>query len=420
MKWWQSLGMSLALATGLLSQSIEGTVQDTLQKISFRAFMSQSDAILITYRGHPIYAYGDNKLFEPMETRSVTKSIVSLAIGMLMQESKICSINTPVHYYFPEWKQGFKKEITLFHLLNNTSGLTLDTGTELYDAPDCIKLALATDVLTIPGTHFIYNNKAINLLSMIVQRASGMSLHEYVKSHLFQPLGIKSDTWLCDVAGNNYAMAHLTINATDLAKIGFLLANGGCWNGRRLLAKEWIDALTEAGQDCNPFYGFLWWLDYNKMNIWWDDGLLNQYASEGVSDSHVQALRQLNGQVFSFEGLVSYGNFYERCASQLAGSFGGDMTVYRFITEVEGKGLPLCRWDEGELRSFSARGYLGQQMVVMPQDNLVAVRLARSCGQMDFRLDTFADFEKLVEELVQEIKACPESIEYVNLGVIPR
>lgn len=415
MKWWQSVGMALALSASLFSQLIEGTVQDTLQKISFRAFMSQSDAILITYRGHPIYAYGEEKLFEPMETRSVTKSIVSLAIGMLMQESKIGSINTPVHCYFPEWKQGLKKDITLFHLLNNTSGLTLDKGTELYEAPDCIRLALATDVLTTPGTHFIYNNKAINLLSMIVQRASGVSLHEYVKSHLFQPLGIKSDTWLCDVAGNNYAMAHLTINAIDLAKIGLLLANGGCWNGRRLLVKEWIDAFTEASQDCNPFYGSLWWLDYNRLNIWWDESLLDRYASEGVTACYMQSLRQLNGQLFSFEGLVSYGNFYERCASQLAGCFGGETNVYRFITEVESKGLPLCRWDEGELRSFSARGYMGQQMLVMPQDNLVAVRLARSCGQMDFRLDTFADFEKLVEELVQEIKACPESIEYVKI-----
>lgn len=415
MKWWQYLGVSLAVVTSIFSQSIEGTVQDTLQKISFRAFMSQSDVILITYRGHPIYAYGKEKQFEPMETRSVTKSIVCLAIGMLMQESKICSIDTPISQFFPEWKQGYKKNITLYHLLNNTTGLTLDVGTELYDAPDCIRLALATDICTLPGTRFVYNNKAINLLSAIVEKASGMRLHDYVKSHLFQPLGIKSDTWLCDLAGNNYAMAHLTLSATDLAKIGLVLSDGGCWNGRRLLAKEWIDAFSEGSQSCNPFYGMLWWLDYNRLNIWWDEALLDQYAAEGVSEAFVLALRRLNGQVFAFEGLISYGNFYERCASQLSASFGGDMAVYNFISEVESKGLPLCRWDEGELRSFSARGYLGQQLMVMPQDKLVAVRLARSCGQMDGRLDTFADFEGLLDELVKEIRACPGSVEYIKL-----
>jgi CubicO group peptidase (beta-lactamase class C family) len=379
-----------------------------------RAFMSQSDVILINYGGRPIFVYGGDKQFESMETRSVTKSIVGLAIGMLMQEGKICSFNTPVYCYFPEWKQGIKKDITIYHLLSNTSGLTLDADTELYDAPDCIKLALATDVCTTPGTHFIYNNKAINLLSIIVEKVSGMNLHEYVRSRLFLPLGIKSDTWLCDPSGNHYAMSHLSISAIDLAKIGLMLANGGCWHGRRLLAKEWVDVFMAPAQACNPFYGLLWWMDYKKINIWWDDVLLDQYAAEGISDCHVQALRQLNGRMFSFEGFVSYGNFYERCASQLEGAFGGDLTVYRFIAEVEAKGLPLFRWNEGELRSFSARGYLGQQLLIMPQDNLVAVRLARSCGQMDNRWDTFSDFEGLLEELAQQIRVCPESVEYVK------
>ncbi|MBA3816371.1 MAG: beta-lactamase family protein [Parachlamydiaceae bacterium] len=415
MKWLKCMGMAFALMSSLFSQSIEGSINDTLQKISFRAFMSQSDVILITYRGYPIYVYGSEKKFEPIETRSVTKSITCLAIGMLMQEGKIASINTPVSYFFPEWKQGYKKYITLYHLLNNTSGLTLDSGKELYEAPDCIKLALATDVLTMPGTHFIYNNKAINLLSEIVKKAAGISLHEYVKSRLFQPLDIKSDTWLCDNAGNNYAMAHLTINSVDLAKIGLVLANGGIWNGKRLLAKEWIDACMEVSQPCNPFYGFLWWLDYKKLNVWWDASLIEQYAAEGISECHVQSLRQLNGQVLSFDGLISYGNFYERCASQLGSTFGTDRKVYRFLAEVEAKGLPLCRWDQAELRSFSARGYLGQQLLIMPQDKLVAVRLARSCGQVDNKLDTFADFEGLMQELAQEIRCSPESIEYVNL-----
>lgn len=406
----RSLGITLTMITSLFLQPLEGSVQDTLQKISMRAFMTQSDAILINYKGRHIFVYGDDKQYESMETRSVTKSIVGLAIGMLLQEGKICSLATPVYQYFPEWKQGWKQSITIYHLLSNTSGLTLDTGTELYDAPDCIKLALATDVATPPGTHFMYNNKAINLLAIIVERASGMRLHDYVKSRLFQPLGIKSDTWLCDSAGNNYAMSHLTISAVDLSKIGLMLANGGYWNGMRLIAKEWIDVFTAPSQACNPFYGLLWWLDYKKLNIWWDDSLIDQYAAEGISECHVEALRKLCGRMYSFEGFVSYGNFYERCATHLQETFGGDLTVYRFLAEVEAKGLPLCRWDEGELRSFSARGYLGQQLLIMPQDNLVAVRLARSCGQMDNRWDTFADFEGLMEELAQQIRLCPESV----------
>lgn len=396
----------LQLTLIALAANVEGTMADVLQKMNDRAKESQTDVILVMHEGQIIYVYNGDKRFEPYETRSVTKSFASLAIGMLLQECKITSIDTPVYSFFPEMNQGIKKDLTIRHLLSNTSGIAADeTGTGIYQAPDIVKYAIASDLHTYPGTHFLYNNKAVNLLSGIVERASGMRLHEYLRCRLFLPLGIASDTWLSDRAGNNYAMSHLTLNALDLAKVGMLLANGGCWNNKRLLAKEWIEAISQPSQSLNPFYGFLWWLDYCSLEIYWDDALIECYRKEGVCEQYLKCLKELNGQVFSLVGDVNYGNFYEKCAAQIAPTFGGDQEVYRFFMELELKGLPLGRWNEGRLRSFAARGYLGQKLVVMPEEKIVAVRLASTCGQWGCRVDSFYDFDSVLEELVRELGA---------------
>lgn len=404
MKWQQSIIMGLLIT--FFFGGLEAFVDEVTWKMTQRAKESQTDVILVMRDGNIVYAYqGENK-YVPIETRSVTKSFASLAIGLLLQECKITSIDTPVYYFFPEMKQGIKQEMTIRHLLSNTSGIVQDpTGASIYEAPDIVKFPIASDLCTKPGTHFIYNNKAVNLLSGIVESASGMRLQEYLRCKLFQPLGIVSDSWPTDMAGHNYAMSHLTISAFDLSKVGLLIANEGCWNGKRLLAKEWIEAISQPSQSVNPFYGFLWWLDYCSMDVYWDKSLIDYYRKQGVTECYLKSLEQLNGQVFTFLGHVSYGNFNKKCAAQLAPTFGSEDQVYRFFIELESKGLPLARWNEGELKSFSARGYLGQKLTILPSEKIVAVRLARSCGQSGCGIDTFADFDEVLEELVNELGA---------------
>ena len=111
----------------------------------------------------------------PIEAMSATKSIVSLTIGRLIDSGKIKSLDQPVSDFYPEWKQGRKKLITVRHLLSQTSGLQNEPNTtvEIYPSPDFVQLALAAELSDDPGSRFSYNNKAVNLLAGIVQRASG-------------------------------------------------------------------------------------------------------------------------------------------------------------------------------------------------------------------------------------------------------
>lgn len=395
--------LSLLLLISSFHSRAYGTVEEVLRSISIRAAESRSDALLVAQNGEFIGVYGCRSL-EPIDSRSITKSFVSLAIGILLQEGRIASLETPVYEFYPEWRQGIRKSVTIRHLLDHTSGLdTNDDIVALYQFPDAVQMALASDFVALPDARFSYNNKAINLLAGIVKKISGMSVHEYLKCKLFAPLCITSETWLCDNVGNNYGMSHLSINAVDLAKIGVLITNDGCWNGRRILSSAWVNYMSQPTQHFTPFYGSLWWLGYYSMNLHWDCELINQYAASGISMNYIDALNKLQGQVLKFEGHVCYGNFIQQAAPQLEACFGSSQAVYDFFAQVESKGLPIGRWEVGQLKSISARGYLGQQLIIFPVEKLVAVRLTNTIAETNEQNDTFPELESWLALLVYEM-----------------
>ena len=138
---------------------------------------------------------------------------------------------------YPERRQGRKKEITLRQILNHTSGIQdLGNSSEVERSPDAVRLALAAELSDPPGTRFVYNNKAVNLLSGVIQKVSGKRMDLYMREELFSPLAITDVAWELDSAGNALVYAGLAIQPADLAKLGQLVLNRGRWRGRQLIA----------------------------------------------------------------------------------------------------------------------------------------------------------------------------------------
>lgn len=386
----------------------EASVCEVLDIIGKRAVQSESETVLILHKGQIIGSFGYGQ-YKSIETRSITKSFVSLAVGLLIQEGKIASVDVPVYNFFPEWKQGWKQYVTIRHLLSNTSGIDIGDGCDFYQFPDILRLALSTDFGSFPGTRFLYNNKATNLLAGIVAKASNMSVQQYLRKSLFHPLGITSDSWLCDPAGNCFGMSHLSMNAVDLAKVGMLIAQDGCWHGIRLLAQEWVDTMMVPSQCFNPFYSFLWWLDYKSIQFHWDSDLLDQYRDAGMAPKFLQALESLDGYVVRFDSRVGYKNYMERAAAQLLPYFECQQDIYDFFAFIEEQGLPIARWEAGVVRGIQARGAFGQQLIVLPDYDLVAVRLSCQCKE---GLDTFPDLEELLGLLGEELLNADFEVEF--------
>ena len=136
-----------------------------------------------------------------------------------------------------------KKDITIRHLLNHTSGMQNfpNTSVEIYQSPDFVKLALAAEITDKPGTKFSYNNKAVNLLGGIVKGTDkGRELITiYMKRYLNR--WVDDFDWTADEDGNPHCMSGFKVQPRDLAKLGQLYIQKRNWNGKQLINADWFD-----------------------------------------------------------------------------------------------------------------------------------------------------------------------------------
>ena len=346
----------------------EGIDPAQLAALVERAAATSSDALVILKNGKLVGEWYFGKPRTPIETMSVTKSVVGLAIGLLIDEGKIASLDVPVHALFPEWNQGKKRSITLRHLVDHTSGLQADaTPQEIYASPDFVKLALAAELSEDPGSTFRYNNKATNLLAGVVQVASGERLDRFLNRTLFQPIGIREHEWELDKAGNPHGMAGLSLHPVDLARIGQLMLGRGAWGGARVLSQDWVDASTRPGQPLNPT-SLLWWLirEPGKGKLTIDNALLAQWRSAGADPVFLRKMTPLAGRAFSSD--AEFEAALQAALKPDLGLFQENMVKHK---------LPLPM-KPGPIIGYRANGYLGQHLVVLPAAQLVAVRMRRS------------------------------------------
>lgn len=253
------------------------------------------DRVIVTRHGERIFDFDSGRHREPVELMSVTKSIVALSVCKLVELGLLRSLDVPVFEIYPEWNQGLKQKITIRHVLNHTTCLQASRTTEeIYRSPDFVQLALCADVEAEPGTRFFYNNKAVNLLTGIVHRLSGLDLVEFTKRQIFEPLEISEFTWARDSAGNPHAFAGLALVADDLLKVGEMIVGAGEWRGRRVLQAATISRITAAGQLFDDGCGLLWWRKNEPgFRCFYASGYLGQ-ALVVLPEHGIVAVRQIH------------------------------------------------------------------------------------------------------------------------------
>lgn len=131
-------------------------------------------------------------------------------------------------------------------------------GKELENQRDFVQFALNSPVITEPGLVFYYNNKAINIISGIVQKVTGQTLEHFIKENVFHPLEIYNYKWSSDDAGNTLGMDGLWLSAGDLMKVGQMLSNFGKWKGKRILSQRWCEFMFQIPlvNSMNRVYGY--------------------------------------------------------------------------------------------------------------------------------------------------------------------
>lgn len=297
--------MSGAFRVGLLAATLFASSlfasrdrSEILSNIVARAEQSHSTAFALMQDGQVLARFPENA--GRLEAYSMTKSFVSLAVGLLIQEGKL-SLDEPLSKYFPEWNQGHKKQITLRHLLNHTSGLdTAFAFSDVANPAGCVQLALCSDSLSAPGTSFAYNNKAVNLLGHIVEKAAGQPIDIFLQERLFAPMGINDVKWTRDAKGTVFSAAGLQISLDSLLKVGQLLLDNGAWNGEQLVSADWIAQCQEAypitlRADKNVACSHLFWVSEEGPHLYAATGMLGQYLII-VPEQRIVCVRQLKSE----------------------------------------------------------------------------------------------------------------------------
>jgi CubicO group peptidase (beta-lactamase class C family) len=220
---------------------------------------------------------------------SLSKSFTSTAAGLAHAEG-LLDLDATVVSYFPELDGDVtdprSRRMTVRDLATMASGHATDTIDRVLaiDLAQPIRAFLRLPPEHEPGTVFAYNQMCTYTLAAIVQRAAGLSLVDYLRPRLFDPLGIGDVSWIEYPAGRNLGFSGLHTTTDAVARLGELYRRGGRWGEVQLLDADWVEQATRrwiatppvpGGPDWEQGYGFQFWMSQHGYR---GDGAFGQFC----------------------------------------------------------------------------------------------------------------------------------------------
>jgi CubicO group peptidase (beta-lactamase class C family) len=248
------------------------------------------------------------------DVRSVSKSVISLLIGIALDHKLIASIDEPVFRFFPEYallRTPAKDRILLRHLLTMSSGIAWDetrpyTDPEngerrMIDSPDPYRFVLEQPMAAEPGQMWNYSGGSPALLGAILQKVTGKSLVAFAREALFEPLGITDFEWVKMPYGEFAAASGLRLRSRDMAKIGQLMLSRGEWQGKRIVSAEWLEESLKPRFLTEPtyYYGYLWWISSSLLGV----RKLDWFEAYGLGSQRIIVVPSLDSLVVITTGL---------------------------------------------------------------------------------------------------------------------
>ncbi len=253
------------------------------KQVNLKTFLRETNTkqFLILHKDTVLYNYtGDNYQGEWINTFSISKSLISLLLGIAINEGFISSLDDPIVKYIPEAaKNKALTPLRIRHLLTMTSGLKFtklsrnlvklmrSDEAQTYFTPDIRKYLLKSERQFEPGQYWVYSNLDAELLGWVIENATKKSISDYFESSIWRKIGAKNNAgWTVDSRGKEKVHCCFYTSASDLAKIGKLFTDPE----QAIVPKEWIDRLIAF--DTTPIqrppgnndlaimkHHYLWW-----------------------------------------------------------------------------------------------------------------------------------------------------------------
>ena len=262
-----------------------------------------TDALLVLKNDTIVFEYYSNG-FESGDQHiswSMSKSVISALFGIAISEGKIESIEQTVTDYLPDFVGtgydgvrikdvlqmssgvGFNEDYGDFNSDINVLGRYFALGMPMSDFAKTLKRKYE------PGTYNHYVSVNTQILGMILVKATGQSIADYMSEKLWNPIEATSEAyWIIDKAGMEFALGGLNITTIDYARLGQLYLDSGRWNGNQIIPENWVIAsITPDAPHLMPGvrknavykegYGFQWWIPVGADDEFNAQGIYGQY-----------------------------------------------------------------------------------------------------------------------------------------------
>jgi CubicO group peptidase (beta-lactamase class C family) len=219
---------------------------------------------------------------------SMAKTVTAMLIGIAIDEGRIRSVDDLAAAYVPALAGTEYGRTSLRHLLQMSSGVRFNEHSSPgFTSHDVLQLILDTYMRVGPGgvgavtafndrvrpagTQFAYASVEGQVLGLVLTRAIGRPVAEYLQEKIWRPIGAEADaTWLVDNSGQEATYCCLNAVLRDYARLGLLLAHDGNWRGGQIIPAAWVQAATTVHPDQphlspgtatpNDGYGYQTWI----------------------------------------------------------------------------------------------------------------------------------------------------------------
>lgn len=251
-------------------------------------------SVLVARHGQLVYEkYFEGNATTLRDTRSATKSITSLLVGMSIQDKKLSGVDARILDLLPERRRKLqnsdprKEKITVEDLLTMSSPLECDDWNDASRGNE-ERMYLIEDwaqfILDLPirgrmrtgeapespkyGRNFSYCTGGVFILSEVLSKTTGLRTDKYADKKLFGPLRITNATWVYSPLNIPQTGGGLRLSSPDLLKIAQLYLDGGKWKGEPIINEQWVKAsiAPHAQIKDQQEYGYLWWLQPFKTD----------------------------------------------------------------------------------------------------------------------------------------------------------
>jgi CubicO group peptidase (beta-lactamase class C family) len=303
---------------------------------------SNTDALLVIQNDSIVYeyysrGYGQASLFLGF---SLSKAFVSTLTGIAIDEGYIKSSSEKIIQYIPEFRHSEPslQNVTIQQLLDMRSGIIIDESRIGLNSP-MTRYYYGTSVnrelfrlKAADSSRFEYKNVNTQLLSLIIERATGQKFLDYFREKLWFKIGAEYPAeWIIDDHVNNTPKAFfgLIASARDYAKLGSLYLEKGSSAAHATVSDNWVNLCRNMDT----------LLKYEYKNHFWANNISHNFPSDSAAKKYLE----------------------DNSLSAHIKSSGGN----RYCVNLKGD-------------SFIAEGLFDQYIYINPQKNLVIVRLGKA------------------------------------------